>query len=394
MPVKLKNGIYQWETMVSGRRYYGSFTGQDGEPVPKTKPEALDMLAAVRQSIRRGTWGRAQDDNFTAFVDKVFLPYARANHQHPQHAEFRSEVLKQHFGRHRLPDITRMMVERFVKDRLESTTVRVRLVGGNKESKPRSPTTVRKEVALLSQIFNHARQERLVTSNPCDEIGKAVKKRIPARAVRSRYLTPEEEVLLVEQLTGRREHLLPAVRLALWTGMRRGEILRLRWADLNFSSKTVTKHVKGEFHQVPPGWLFIERSKNGRPRSVPMSAKARALLETLSEDVTNGEYVFQNCQTGGAILDIKTGFTGAVAAAGIENLTFHDLRHTFATRADECGASQAVIRDILGHSPTSVTGGYTHSRPEARERAVEAVSEFGQLGHYGQNTAGARKKTG
>ena len=89
--------------------------------------------------------------------------------------------------------------------------------------------------ALLAQIFNHARQERLITFNPCDEVGKAVRKKIPARVRRNRFLHLDEEPKLIEQLKDRREHLLPAVRLALWTGMRRGEILRLR-RDRRFDS--------------------------------------------------------------------------------------------------------------------------------------------------------------
>ena len=384
MPVKRRNGVYHWETMVNKVRYYGCFNGKDGEDIPQNEREAEDMLAAIRIQIRAGTYGRKLDDNFAAFVGQVFLPYARANHANPRHAEFRSEVLKSYFGKWRLAEITRMMIESFIKERLQSKTVRKETVGAKRVHKTRSPTTVRKEVALLAQIFNHARQERLVNSNPCDEIGKAVKKKIPALVRRNRFLHLEEEPRLIEQLKDRREHLLPAVRLALWTGMRRGEILRLRWSDLNFSSQPVTKNVKAEFHQIPPGWLFIERSKNGRPRSIPMCGKVRALLQALSEDETRGEYVFQNFQTGEQILDIKKGFTGAVAAAGIINLTFHDLRHTWSTRAAELGVPEPVRRDILGHSPASVTDGYTHSSPEARERAMELVANYG---NYGKITA-------
>jgi integrase len=146
--------------------------------------------------------------------------------------------------------------------------------------------------------------------------------------------------------------------------MRRGEILRLRREDPNCSGKTVGRTVMGEIWQVPPGWLLIERSKNGRPRTIPMSGKVREMLFGLCQDAASGGYVFGNVRTGGHILDIKKGFTSAVADAGIVNLTFHDLRHTWATRAAELGVPEPVRRDILGHSPTSVTDGYTHSSPK------------------------------
>ncbi|HEV2860762.1 MAG TPA: site-specific integrase [Pyrinomonadaceae bacterium] len=384
MPVKRRNGVYHWETMVNKVRYYGCFNGKDGEDIPRSEREAEDMLAAIRLQIRAGVYGRKLNDNFAAFVGQVFLPYTRANHANPRHAEFRSEVLKQYFGKWRLTEITRMMIEGFIKERLQSRTVRKETVGEKRVNKTRSPTTVRKEVALLAQIFNHARQERLVNSNPCDEIGKAVKKKIPALVRRNRFLTVEEEPKLMEQLKDRREHLLPAVRLALWSGMRRGEILRLKRVDPNFSGETVSRTIGGEIWRIPPGWLLIERSKNGRPRIIPMSGKVWEMLYHLCQDATGGEYVFENIRTGSHILDIKRGFTSAVAGAGIMNLTFHDLRHTWSTRAAELGVPEPVRRDILGHSATSVTDGYTHSSHEARERAMELVANYG---NYGKITA-------
>jgi integrase len=100
------------------------------------------------------------------------------------------------------------------------------------------------------------------------------------------------------------------------------------------------------------------------------------MLAGLYEDETRGEFVFQNSHTGLSIGDIKTGFASARREAGISNLTFHDLRHTWATRAAECGVPESVRRDILGHSSPTVTGDYTHSSPEAMEQAMELVADY------------------
>ena len=124
----------------------------------------------------------------------------------------------------------RRAVERVqITTRLGTDTVRVeKFPDGRKVAKPRAPTTVHKEVILLSSIFNMVRQERLVAENPCDFVRKSVRKKIPARVTRNRYLTVEEEERLFDKLTGRREHITTAVRLALLTGTRRGEVLGLR----------------------------------------------------------------------------------------------------------------------------------------------------------------------
>ena len=85
------------------------------------------------------------------------------------------------------------------------------------------------------------------------------------------------------------------------------------------------------------------------------------MMAGLYDDEARGEFVFQNERTGLSINDIKTGFTGACREAGILNLTFHDLRHTWSTRAAECGVPESVRRDILGHSSPTLTGDYTHT---------------------------------
>jgi integrase len=81
--------------------------------------------------------------------------------------------------------------------------------------------------------------------------------------------------------------------------------------------------------------------------------------------------------TGSHVKDIKHAFRGACEGAGISDLTFHDLRHTWSTRAAECGVNETVRRDILGHSSSTITGDYTHSTPESQLAAMELVGNYG-----------------
>ena len=79
---------------------------------------------------------------------------------------------------------------------------------------------------------------------------------------------------------------------------------------------------------------------------------------------------------GGRITDIKSGWTSACREAGLTDLHFHDLRHEWASRAAGLGVLWHVRRDILGHSPSSMTDHYTHASPEEMERAMELAAGF------------------
>jgi integrase len=175
--------------------------------------------------------------------------------------------------------------------------------------------------------------------------------------------------------------------------MRKGEPFGLRREHLNFSPLAVTRVVKGEAWEVRPGWLLIERSKNGRPRAIPMSRRVRAILQTLCGAATSGEYVFRSIRTGERINDIKKGFVSACAEAGITNLTFHDLRHTWSSRAAEMGVPEHVRRDILGHTPRSMTGDYTHASPEEMERAMELVASYAGRTDFSLGKISAKQET-
>jgi integrase len=310
-------------------------------------------------------------------VNQIFLPYARENHAWPRHDEFGCEVLKEGFRGRRLTGITVMMITSFINERLRSMTLRKEVLSnGIVMNKKRSPTTVNKEVVLLSSIFRMAIREKVIASNPCNELPKAIRKKIPARRRRNRRLLEEEEQKLFGVgLQGRRGHLYVITEIALLTGMRKGELFRLEPQHINFGKTVKIFAIDGETWHVRPNWLIITQSKNGKPRVIPMSQRVRERLELLCSDATCGQYVFRSIRTGKHISDIKSGYTSACEEAGISNLTFHDLRHEWSSRAAERGVPEHVRRDILGHSSGSMTGDYTHASPEAMELAMELVAD-------------------
>lgn len=128
-----------------------------------------------------------------------------------------------------------MMVVGLINQRLDSTTTRKEItVTGEVVSKKRSPTTVNKEITLLSSIFRMARTEKVVMNNPCDELPKSVRDKIPARRKRQRRLMPDEEKLLFDVgLQDRRYHLQLVTEVAFTP-----ECANANFSDSDLSTST------------------------------------------------------------------------------------------------------------------------------------------------------------
>jgi len=381
MPVRKRGELFAFEFWLDGQYYSGTFNGKKGLPVCTNKNDARYAVGIERQKIREGKRPdrkREELKDFATFVDRVYLPCAKGHHSSYRHAEFRCEMLKKHFAGKRFDEITPMAVVRFIDKRLESKTVRKEVLpDGTKANKKRSPTTVNKEVTLLSSIFHMAIGEGVTTKNLCNNLPKSARARIPARRKRSRRLSPEEvKRLFGVGLQGRRGHFYEIAEVALLTRMRKGELLSLEPEHINFGTTAKTFVINDEKIKVPPNWLIITESKNGKPRVIPMSRRVRRLLEALCADTTCGKYVFSSVRTGGRITDIKRGWKSACEAAGINDLHFHDLRHEWASLAADLGAHDHDRRDILGHSSDSMTGDYTHASPQRMEKVMELVAGY------------------
>jgi integrase len=124
--------------------------------------------------------------------------------------------------------------------------------------------------------------------------------------------TPEkEQLLLTKGLVGQRAHLLPLVRFALDTGLRLGEITRLQVEHVNLDKESRWFEINGESIEVPVGCFIVTRSKNGKPRVIPMNARARAVAAHQLNDATITKYLFPSSKTDGMIKEVKKGLAGA-----------------------------------------------------------------------------------
>jgi integrase len=222
------------------------------------------------------------------------------------------------------------------------------------KGKPRSLTTINREIELLRHALSMALRDGHIRTHPMKN-GKVRLYKVNNKI--ERFLSDEEETRLLSACVGRYEHLRPIIVTALYTGMRRGEIFNLKWSDVDFKNSR----------------LHIRESKSGRPRSIHIALNVRAEIERLLPLASESEYVFGNPHTGQARTDLKNGFTAICKAAGITRLRFHDLRHTFATRLATASGNLVDVAHALGHSQISTTMRYAHAIPD---RVAEAIDQM------------------
>ncbi|NOQ87025.1 MAG: tyrosine-type recombinase/integrase, partial [Deltaproteobacteria bacterium] len=148
------------------------------------------------------------------------------------------------------------------------------------------------------------------------------------------------------------------VLVALNTGLRKGEIFSLRKQDIDFD-RTM---------------LHISDSKNNESRDVPINDTLHVTLKSLVDAAGDPQgYIFVNPQTKKPYDDVKKSFKTALKKAGIEDFTFHDLRHTFASHLVMTGTDLMTVRELLGHKDITMTMRYTHLSPDHKRLAVQTL---------------------
>ncbi|MEI5990807.1 hypothetical protein A5881_002312 [Enterococcus termitis] len=234
------------------------------------------------------------------------------------------------------------------------------------------PSSVHAIFRVLRTCFRHAVLENKITNNPTDNI------RLPkAMTSKARALDQQEQRVLSDVAKEDTEGL--PILMALETGMRIGEISGLKWSDIDFSKKKI--HVNRTLQRLPMGNGYTKiielcpKTIMSR-RVIPLSKKLKALLLSKRKE-KQGDYVFgkKNKWTEPRLLSYH--FQRLAKKAKIKGVSFHSLRHSFATRCLEFGITIASISSLLGHSSVKMTLDiYTHSSLKEEIRAIEKLSSF------------------
>lgn len=248
------------------------------------------------------------------------------------------------------------------------------------------PSTLNRDITALKAALNKAVEWDLIRLNPIAKLEFLKEDKSP----NIRYLGAEELCRLRSALDAREQryrternnrnewckqrgydplppldavsfvdHLKPLVLLAINTGLRRGELLKLQWEQVIFSENPLIT-------------VTAKTTKNSTTRHVPLNKEALNILKLWNEQHRNpaSGWVFPSQSKQGHLTELKTAWRNLLSEAKIENFRWHDSRHHFASALVIRGANLNTVRELLGHGDLKTTLRYAHLSPEAKAKAV------------------------
>ncbi|MFC2062196.1 tyrosine-type recombinase/integrase, partial [Elusimicrobiota bacterium] len=250
---------------------------------------------------------------------------------------YRSNILKRYFGNIYIDKITPRVIESF----------KARMKNRVKES------TINRYLTLLKTMYNKAIVWELVEDNPVSKV-----KLFKENNTVIRYLEKYEIGKLIECAPN--EVIKGIIITAINTGMRKMEILNLKWADIDLERNI----------------LYIWNSKNKESRKIPINNVLLKFFKSYKDNIdAKSRYVFLNSK-GKEYRDIRKPFKKALDNAGIKNFRFHDLRHTFASHLVMNGVEIMTISKFLGHKSIEMTMRYAHLSPGYKAKAIEKLNYY------------------
>jgi len=244
--------------------------------------------------------------------------------------------LVKYLGDYRLDKVTPFLIERYRIERKERDQVK--------------DSVVNEDIAKLTHLYNTAIKQGIIEKNPCQNV-----KKLKTIQVKDRILSPDEIALLLK-LKGK-DRL--AVLIGLFTGLRLGGVLGLSWADIDFNKGLITSN-----------------HKTGKMITIPVSDFLMSELLKWKESNSIDKLFIEGKITQRVIIRYSEHFSQLFKSLGIQDFTFHNLRHTFASILQgELGVGAVVVQGMTGHSSLGMLQKYSHTGMDSKKTAINALTE-------------------
>ena len=333
----MAKGIYR-----RGKTYWVCYTALDGKIIRESSgsdkfKDAETLLIKRRNAVKEGRQPEIKRIGHHYFRElaQEYMKWSERQRAFKQKRLVVNQLTKR-FGDCPLRRMDTRTLEQYQSERIKR---------GNK------PATINRHITILKHMFTKAVDWNMVEEDSLKRVRKA--KLLEECNTRLRYLSKEDCQTLISVCD---IHLKPIVIMALNTGMRKGEILSLKWDNVDL------RH----------GFLLLDRTKNGERREIPINETLKAILTGLVRRL-DIQYVFHHPATGNPFGNVQRSFNSALRRAKILDFRFHDLRHTFASQMVMAGIDLTTVRELLGHKTLTMTLRYAHLAPSHKVKAVDIL---------------------
>lgn len=335
---KHKNGRWYCRFQIRGKRYHQAV------PEATDKKSAENAEIKIKAELLSGRYDLVENKKERTFfqVCDKFEEYAKNNRKNYDKDKGMIKKLKNYYGDKLLSDFNPFVVESYRSKR---------------KKEGMKPATINKEIGVLRRIFSIAMDNKWTDHNP--SVQRFIKPLAVANS-NKKILTKDEEQALLNACCGDSAYLKPIILCALHTGMRRSEILNLKWKNINLEKSLIT--------------ILVQ--KNRKKSFIPISSTLKQELNNIWQNRKN-DYVFINPTTDKPYINIRKTYNKVLNAANITDFTFHCLRHTACTRMFELGISVDVVKEIMRHSDISITlEVYNHIHQERKIEAIQKLENY------------------
>ena len=361
-----KNAIWWVEFRINHRHILKAI------PEARTQKEADQAEQKIRRDLFENKYENGKGIGFSTYFSDTYLPASLLEKSFHRDDVSRGKQLTTFFG-----DTPIRTIQTADCQRLKYLLLK----GKNRKGEPRSGATVNRYMALLSGIFTKAIEDKVIDSTPL----RGIKPEEEGDG-RERWLSADEYRRLLAVLVDDLAYMHGPLELALGTGLRKGELLKLSVERVNLSDAVKHVLVLRQTVEIPPDCLMIPkapRSKDRYTRIIPLNDNTRSVLVRLISGRAPGECVFSKEANGVNQYSLRKGFPIACERAGIKygvdqagGTIFHDTRRCFATRLRANRVHEYDIKYLLGHAiDKGVTKTYARQSLESLQRAVNTLTE-------------------
>lgn len=320
-------GYWSYNFMYKGVRYHRRFKNASFD-------EVVGFEAIARAELRKSGYDITEAKIYMlSEIVQDFKAYADNNYTRPDEAKLIIDNFYKLTGNKPAEQVTLSDFEKYRASRKNKVTA----------------SSINREADNIKRCFSLAKSNKKIRFNPCDDL-----KKLRIKNPTKRYLQKDEEEKLLKAANPTMQAIIIT---AIHTGMRSSEIKNLKWSDVFLKDN----------------YLYALNTKNGRARKLLITPQMKKHFKKLPK---LSDYVFTNPITKQPYKEFKTTFKRTVERAKIPHITFHELRHTTASRLNELGVDLITIQEILDHADARTTQQYIHKPKKNILDAVKKLSQY------------------